>query len=824
MLISSVAKALFYNFPEPLARKLIISELEENEFQQALQEILSQTMVNFTKSETREIVRWSEYKWLDSLKPAPENNLPNISSIFNILADFGEKTLDLTYPFPRVKFEKLLRWRELTYYVTEDLVTVPSLVKKSLADFPEIKPKDFTWPDILDHDNSVINKVLDKGLADCHAHLNASSDVFVLNWISMMNNMRILYDKTRKWDFESFSAKEKYPMENEVLAPFGISTFSYYHMVTGAAICRLYLFSCLHYKSLKDESFQMIRDFLTSDFTSILDFPSELQSLINIVRLDSIKSIYDTSLDYAIQTYGINDPTSPYMIHVGERNLLFDAFEKVFKDRKNNSTFSQILFYYILLKNKVRKELIQTNQLIGFENFQQYQDKKDEFLVDKIWHEINTAYAISSSFGKNYNNHLEGRISPSALDRFGDFQIRNPFIEVKGNDNKEILNSNFSVIVHFIKTNIFKGNGSRSSLSKSFRQHLWKSSNKILEFYRDNKGLVVGIDAAGSELNCRPEVFAPMFRWMKANGIDNNMTFHAGEDFFDITDGLRTIYEVIKFMDFGPGSRIGHGLAMGIDPHLYYARRNRTVIAPKQIILDNLVWMLYFSLETKTDLSQTTRNFIENETYNLLNSIGYDFSDRLDYWRSMLLRGNDMEYLDILGHDFSSRDKTAFPEFIVKENLIRSERSKKLYESYELSEEIFAKGNESYMCKIPESYIDDISKLQRALISILKYKGISVECNPSSNLKIGGFKKYSDLPIFKLSPIESSNERRLTASINTDDRGVFGTSIRNEYSLIAASLFKEKDTHSGEPKYSLNEITSYIEDLAENGKHMKFQP
>ena len=100
---------------------------------------------------------------------------------------------------------------------------------------------------------------------------------------------------------------------------------------------------------------------------------------------------------------------------------------------------------------------------------------------------------------------------------------------------------------------------------------------------------VRGIDTCASELDCRPEVYAQIYRYLsdiivqdKNSGILETgnqkrklkMTYHAGEDFLDLTDGLRAIDEVIRFCGLHRGSRIGHALALGLDPYKYYEYKN----------------------------------------------------------------------------------------------------------------------------------------------------------------------------------------------------------------------------------------------------------
>ena len=118
---------------------------------------------------------------------------------------------------------------------------------------------------------------------------------------------------------------------------------------------------------------------------------------------------------------------------------------------------------------------------------------------------------------------------------------------------------------------------------------------------------VRGIDTCASELDCRPEVYAQIYRYLsdiivqdKNGGVLESgnqkrklkMTYHAGEDFLDLTDGLRAIDEVIRFCGLHRGSRIGHALALGLNPYKYYEYKNWEVILTKQILLDDLAWIL----------------------------------------------------------------------------------------------------------------------------------------------------------------------------------------------------------------------------------------
>ena len=46
-------------------------------------------------------------------------------------------------------------------------------------------------------------------------------------------------------------------------------------------------------------------------------------------------------------------------------------------------------------------------------------------------------------------------------------------------------------------------------------------------------------------------------------------------------------------MRLGAGDRLGHALAMGIDPGEWYAKRFGSLVLPAQDALDNTAWLLY---------------------------------------------------------------------------------------------------------------------------------------------------------------------------------------------------------------------------------------
>lgn len=131
---------------------------------------------------------------------------------------------------------------------------------------------------------------------------------------------------------------------------------------------------------------------------------------------------------------------------------------------------------------------------------------------------------------------------------------------------------------------------------------------------------VAGIDACNLELATPPEVFAPVFRFLRELPITLNgsnrpfspyirlegsirklvegrrlgMTYHVGEDFRHLLSGLRAICEVVDFLKPQPGDRLGHGTALALNPLDWLQHSGYQAAMPRLEWLDTLVWVHHF--------------------------------------------------------------------------------------------------------------------------------------------------------------------------------------------------------------------------------------
>ena len=321
--------------------------------------------------------------------------------------------------------------------------------------------------------------------------------------------------------------------------------------------------------------------------------------------------------------------------------------------------------------------------------------------------------------------------------------------------------------------------------------HIKKEFDIIIKRTQRNKRLkkkdfsVVGIDFSSSDEYARPEVYAQLVRYARKKQF-NHFTYHAGEDFYDLMDGLRTIEDILVFLKWDRHCRLGHVIALGVDAERYYKDRGRNVIATRQTLLDNLVWFLGMQTRYRFPLTGNVRSILLEKIRELYGEIGYSVPFDLDkYQKSMKLRG-DFPLKGIKGEGMATFVNCSLDEGRTLDSLRRNADVKTLFDEYIGSEDIHKKGEEIIHWKMPVGIEDGLRRIQEALLDVIEKKKIAIESCPTSNYMIGPFERYDELPLHKFQNHLTQNN----ISINTDDKGIIATSIEGEYALIAAAMAK----------------------------------
>lgn len=391
-----------------------------------------------------------------------------------------------------------------------------------------------------------------------------------------------------------------------------------------------------------------------------------------------------------------------------------------------------------------------------------------------------------------------------------------------------------------------------------------------------------GIDACNHEIGCRPEVFATEFRYLRTLPFGNSnerrkrrhfpllaATYHVGEDFLDLTDGLRAIDEAVCFLNLRSGERLGHALALGTLPKTYYESKAYAVTLPAQDLMDNLIWLLFRTLEWDVPMPSSLRKKLEQQATALLQLLygtfqrpgsrateTYSLEEAYEAWK---LRGDHPElyrlerrdpeafrknllhtirnddglqtpYRKAMLNQMNWRKDSRFEQVVTEEEYLRTRLNDKIVRLtylYFYDPKVRWNGQRMREFQITTEYAEVIHTLQNRMMEKIGQRGIAIECNPSSNQLIGAFGAYRDHPVFRFNhtmlPLEQYSDQpgQLRVSINTDDLGVFDTSIENEFALIYSALQQDTD-EDGRQKIGDQQICAYLEQLREMGHEMTF--
>lgn len=734
--------------------------------------------------------------------------------IFNVLFRISEEILRIVGDVPKVKFRHLFRWRELSQLMGEDLLTCAFIAYKGKDnrpyDFgthgaPGVEPyiRFSGWPTVLHNDNPHLEYIFRTvKLCELHSHLQASTDTFGISWIALMN-----HTSGRSSQFKEL-AKIQDPSRSDILAN------NIHSDVIRAAKIRHFLWK-----------------FIISGNEMITELPDLNDSEGSLAEFDQLldrERALGNDLDY------INDyPSSPMNVFAGERMLLFALFERVL--RSNDILLYELFYRYILIKNKLRTFLVQVNDNRGFNNFKRFQDLKSTFIRGTSYNQLLKSLPMWEAHKFNFTSVFEARIAPSISPK--DFDKTRRTIEKTLVDDfvNEVNPFEWSFIFHFIKIHekqLVDG-VPRDNIMRIDTSHHGQTLKALLTSPKYRK-YISGIDAASSEIACRPEAFAQVFRFLKAAGY--SATFHAGEDFYDIADGLRSIFEAVNFLSLDSGDRLGHVIALGIDANEFYKDRHNYIALPAQWMLDNLVWLYYYGKENNVRVDPQTENFLITTSRSLLVEIGYaellvGKIDMYDYYHSMMLRADnpeayhtgkfsDDEYVSMDGDSWSSFSLSQDQR--IKDIRRHNPNAIDLYHAYHYNMELKKRGQYMRSFHLPEGYAAMITDLQNKMMMGISKRRLGIECCPSSNLRIGQLHSFDRHPIFRFMPVREYDSRYpLSVTVNTDDLGIFATSLPNEYSLLALALLKKR-TPDGSHTYSSQEVYDWIERVAANGHKFTF--
>lgn len=881
----------------------------------------------------------NEFKWqMRKLKDEVPSELHEKDklNVFNVLIVFGDAVLIEENGIPLCKYIELLRWRDVTTSLEEDLFITSYLAFKDSLSY-RVR-HNFFWKPVIGHNNHALNRLVEKGVAENHFHLKGSAPQFHLSWMSIMNQV------DKKAFVEEFDVYESNRLQKKIKFNAAYQEVKLTHMWRQAALIRLFLFSVLKEdhldlgplyiredyllkatettedeKKLKDafikqktqpeqivdyldykeiissKSFSKIQQgLIEKKVKELLDDSVQMEDNVGVIQenIDRFRDKYGKrDLDYMIcEGYlarngqlDINGPLS------GERWFLYQMFQAIYRQDKQVDRYINWFYAYIVIKSNIRNELVQANSNVGFDNFEKYQDRKEHFIEsDSIYEKVYLRMAVRDTIYNQHIKSLEARIMPKNTmqeDIASIQKIDRCITDELEEESKEELLEKFFYVFHFPKSSEhIKADDPLIDECRHFRKRrdVEKQAREIAKLRENGADEAVrirGIDACAPEIWCRPEVFAQAFRYLKSHTISEDAqnyarkrsqsllaTYHVGEDFLDIIDGLRAIDEAIHFLNLRCGDRIGHGLALGVDIKEWYEGKSYRIMLNKMCYMDNLVWLygklrryhitncdhvkayiekrfseyfneIYENNMVKGKMLEIIRNAKEYfDIHKSRNGYNYDNLDFgiNEYYDAWKLRGDNPElyregFFKLQGQVLDEWDVYAvnreFPQIYQQRY---NPEAAMLYHMYHYNRNVKLAGEQMVEVKIDHDMIEAIGKVRSMMQREICRIGIGIETNPSSNYLIGTFRRYDKHPITSwynqgLTLDQSELERcpQLQVSINTDDQGVFSTYIENEYAYIALALEKCKDEY-GQPMYNKTMILQWLDNVRRMGIDQSF--
>ena len=793
--------------------------------------------------------------------------------IFDVIFDFADTVItryDNRFCF---EYEYADIWRKLTREIDEEIFVTAAVLKNDLRCNIKSSRK-MDWPFCIEHNNRDIKMMLqrDSGVSENHMHLRCASPYFYLSWIYLMNNLENSKFRNKIDEIEKSRLMKLHNDENDYpLELIWIKSASIRQML----YCYINIDNdCNLIGTLNDVVafyHQNIEKF-ASDNLSILPI-TDLQKFNNNFRIQE-------GFDYAQNI--VKEKNIIYSEISGERALLYNSLRIILETKEYHNRIKKILLLYLVMKNRFRSEIIQSNQRTGFFNFSAYEGRKDDFIWgDDVEKKLAKA-TICSIYDDMKYHRIELRISPKKTWRENadtialyDEAIKDA-LKHKLGKRRFFNKKSFFYTLHFPKRDDDYSKG--CCRHYKLRNESYQRAKALVEFRSytnyETASRVLGIDACSHEINCRPEVFGPIFRYLQdfepMLSVSNDKslrqlksTYHVGEDNYDILDALRAIYEAIYFLKLRSGSRLGHATLLGISPIDYYSINN-PVSMPCQEFLDNIVWMYFFINEHDiiSEDNAALNKYLEKQFNIYFNKIYSDdiqacfVNDVLKeakmspclkfpiqresfnrencefniyhYYLSYLLRGDEPE---LYRKGYINEQCSYSEEYkICNTNSMMSKARENfeanyLYYLYHYSDRAKKRGKEAVREELPDFFIRTIRLVQEEMKKIISERGIGIETNPTSNVFISIIDDYSEHPIpnfYDYGLSKSKNEVQLNISINTDDKSTFTTCLSNEYAYLLYYLEHKKDKDNN-TMYSRYEIMQWLDYIRKMGNDQSFE-
>ena len=435
----------------------------------------------------------------------------------------------------------------------------------------------------------------------------------------------------------------------------------------------------------------------------------------------------------------------------------------------DNKKVASSFHHYLLILGLVNQMLVQQPQCFGFEQFQHYTSNGLREYSEQEYEQRFLQLA-----GNQLDNIkiIEGRFSPKDKEYKNNYlidKIRRGWLLL--NNRQGCNKSDIRLIAHFIKRADKQKKDIRFKELRLKNKKICEALISLRNSGSKNGKAIVGIDAAASEFDTPPEVFAPVFKKLRKKGFQH-FTYHAGEDFYHLLGGLRAIYEAITFLDLQRGDRIGHATAAGVAPETWAHNVGCEVVVPIGAYMDDLLFVY---------------NLISNNECKALDSLMPRLYMRITELSREIYPNDDFQVYDLI-YAWKRRQEDILE--LADSGELNNIKALRRYHQKEYVE----KYKKEIKVKIFEILDENaLREVQLAILKIMHHKEIAIETLPTSNIFIGYHNSFNTYHLVNWIRWEKEGKPIPPIVLGTDDAGIFATNIYNEYCHIYTLLVYEYD-------------------------------
>lgn len=315
---------------------------------------------------------------------------------------------------------------------------------------------------------------------------------------------------------------------------------------------------------------------------------------------------------------------------------------------------------------------------------------------------------------------------------------------------------------------------------------------------------VRGVDLCTDEAGVPVWVMMPLVRWVREAGQQAAIhlkrrgefaipplrtSVHAGEDFVHLMAGLRRIDNTVTYLRLEEGDRLGHALALGIDPSSWCGSAGRVVQTREERLFD-LVWEWSCYAKHNVDVTSKRLAYVRTEIVRLARHI-FEGDYKLSYSPEDL-----MAFVDFLHTEKALRD-AGFPD----QPRLRIEDApqwRQMLEAYLRDTYVWRKGRvlETIDLRNLKHESAALAELQSGLQRRIGKLCLTIEVNPSSNLLIGDLIDFKDHPLWRIRPVTAADHTSpLAVCIGSDNPITFATTLPHEYQLLFDAIVLGEKSH-----------------------------